>query len=107
MYVVSSATPAASSSSKDINLCQAIPDGNLDQVLALLASGANANCFDSEPLLLAIICSDIELIKVILENGGDVHARGSLALRFARDIHNPKVIALVREAARLRSPSPI
>jgi membrane protease YdiL (CAAX protease family) len=68
---------------------QAVKDGQLDKVKALLAKGANVNTSDKDgltPLMHAADQGNMEAAKVLIEKGGYVDAKsqeGATALMFA------------------------
>ncbi|KLJ09230.1 hypothetical protein EMPG_15338 [Blastomyces silverae] len=85
-----------------MRLHDAIKSGNAAQVEDLLASGVDVNLPDSHgfiPLEIAISCTNLEMVMVLLDNGADVNAitaRGSI-LHHAVTHDNVKIVMTLLE----------
>jgi ankyrin repeat protein len=63
----------------DKTLLDAIRDGDTTQVQKLLRRGANANARDEAgdtALMRAALYADVEMMRILIESGADVHVRG-------------------------------
>eukprot|EP00298_Acanthocystis_sp_HF-20_P001066 c11455_g1_i1.p1 GENE.c11455_g1_i1~~c11455_g1_i1.p1 ORF type:complete len:575 (-),score=157.01 c11455_g1_i1:14-1738(-) len=92
----------------DLRLWEAARDGKLDQIVSLIDGGANVNFHNSQSgnwtsLHFAANNNHLEIVKVLIARGADVHARhqyGSTPLVFAA---NNGHLEVVQELLRAKS----
>ncbi|HAZ45730.1 MAG TPA: hypothetical protein DDW76_36540 [Cyanobacteria bacterium UBA11369] len=81
---------------------QAILEGDLKRVHALIEAGANLNEQDSKyyahtPLSLAVSLNNLEIVQVLLEAGANLFP-GLLTIIAENDFSNPEILAALIEA---------
>ncbi len=87
-------------------LMMAVPYGAPEMVRTLLDAGANVNVKDIRdmtPLMLAVASEkqDVEVVRMLLAKGADVHARSNVdetALDWAKKFNNSAVIGTLEQA---------
>lgn len=63
---------------EDLHWCKAIRNGNIEKVRELIARGYFLNkstCFTRPPLIIATICQNIEIMRVLLAAGSNVNLK--------------------------------
>lgn len=94
------------------DMCGQLPPEKLDRLMGiatassttsmvemLLAHGANVNSSDSQPLIEAVGAGNLDIAKLLLENGSNVNGRRGIYGRYALDEalsrRNPEMISLL------------
>ena len=76
-------------------LCSASYDGHLEIVKLLLKNKADVHAKDDGALRFAAKSGHLEIVKLLLENGADVHADDNAALRYSLANGHLEVVRLL------------
>jgi ankyrin repeat protein len=78
-------------------LINAAKNGDLENVKVLLENGADVHAENDDALLWASSNGHVEVVKLLLENGADPHAKNDAALRWASEYGRVEIVKLLLE----------